>query len=75
MKLQICRAIKNQIPSQIFSCEFREISHSKLFKEPFGWLLLHKDSLYLLSHHDLSPFQKRFHIYFPTENFLDWVQG
>ena len=47
---------------QMFSCEFCKISHSTFLKEPFGFSL-HKRSFYLLSHHDLSPFQKQPHIY------------
>ena len=36
----------------MFSRKCCEISHKTFFKEPFGQLLLHKHSLYLLSHHD-----------------------
>ena len=54
----------------MFPFEFCEISHNISFKEPFGRLLLHKDLLCLLSYHDLSPFQKRYHTYFLAECFL-----
>ena len=40
---------KKEIPAEMFSCEFCEISHNIFFKEPFGWLLQHKRSLCLLS--------------------------
>ena len=40
--------IKREIPAQI--------SHNTFVKESFGRLLLHKHSLCLLSHHDLSTF-------------------
>ena len=50
---------QKEIQLQMFSCEFCEISHNTLFKEPLGRLLLYKHSLCLLSDHDLSPFQKR----------------
>ena len=73
MKLYIYRVnnfIKKEIPAQIFSCEFCEISHDTIFKEPFGQLLPHKYSVCLLSHHDLLFFQKQCQIYFPAEHFL-----
>ena len=57
----------------MFSCEFCEISHNTFFKEPFGRLLLHKHSFCLLSQHDLVPFQKRCHTYFPAEYFLGLI--
>ena len=37
--------IEKEIPAQVFSCEFCEISHNTLFKEPFGRLLLYKHPL------------------------------
>ena len=61
---------KKEIPAQIFSCEFCEISHITIFKEPFGRLLPHKHSFRLLSHHNLLFFQKWYHIYLPAEYFL-----
>ena len=45
--------IKKEIPAQIFSCEFCEISHNTFYKETFRQLLPHKHSFCLLSHHDL----------------------
>ena len=55
MKFQIYRVfinfIKKEISARMFSCEFCEISHSTFFNEPFGWLLLPKDSFCLLFHH------------------------
>ena len=54
----------------MFSCEFCEIFHKTFFKEPFERLLLHKHSFRLLSHNDLSPFQKRCYTYCPAEYFL-----
>ena len=65
--------IKKEIPAQVFSCKLCEISHNTFFKENFGQLLLHKHSFSLLSHHDFSPFPKRFHAYFPAEYFLDLI--
>ena len=62
--------IKKEIPAQMFSCEFCEISQNTFSKEPIGRLLLHKHSFSLLSHHDLSLFQKRCHTCFPVEYFL-----
>ena len=57
----------------LFFCKFCEISHITFFKVPFGRLLLHKHSFCLLSHHDLSPFQKRCHTPFPAEYFLGLI--
>ena len=64
---------KKEIPAQMFSCEFCEISHNIFFKEPFGRLLLHKHSFCLLSQHDASSFQKRCYTYFPAEYFLGLI--
>ena len=64
---------KNEIPAQMFSCEFCKISHNIFFKEPFGRLLLHKHSLCLLSQHDTSSFQKLCYTYFPAEYFLGLI--
>ena len=55
---------KKDIPAQMFSCEFCKVSHNIFFKEPFGQLLHHKYLFCLLSHHNLSPFQKQCHTYF-----------
>ena len=62
--------IKKEILEQMFSCEFWKISRNTLYKEPFGRLLLPKDSFCLLSHHDLLPFQRRCQTYILTEYFL-----
>ena len=62
--------IKKETPAQIFSCEFCEISHNTSFVELFGRLFLHNLSSCLLSHHNLSSFQKRCHAYFLAEYFL-----
>ena len=73
MKLQIYRVnnfIKKDIRAQIFSREFCQISRNTFSKDPFGWLLPHKHSFFLLSHHDLLFFQKRSHTCFPTEYFV-----
>ena len=43
------------------------------FKEPFGRLRRHKHSFYLLSHHQLSHFQKRCYTYFLVEYFLGLI--
>ena len=64
---------KKEIPAQMFSCEFSEISDNIFFKEPFGRLLQHKHSFCLLSHHDLSHFQKRCHTYFLAEYFFGLI--
>ena len=48
---------KKEIPAQMFSCEFCEISHNIFFKERFGRLLQHKHSLCLLSHLAFLPIQ------------------
>ena len=50
----------------MFSCEFCEIFHNTVSKEPFGRLPLEKHLLGLLSHNDLLPFQKRCQTYFPA---------
>ena len=55
---------KKEILSQMFSCEFCEISHSIFFKESFGQLLHHEHSLCLPPHHDLSPIQKQCRTHF-----------
>ena len=49
---------------------FLLLSHNTFFIEPFGRLLLHNHLFCLLSHHELSPFQKRCHTYFPAGYFL-----
>ena len=67
------RKHQKDIPLQMFSCEFCEISHSTFFKEPFGRLLIYKHSLCLFSYHDLSPFQKRCHTFFLAEYFLGFI--
>ena len=61
--------IKKEISARMFSCEFCEISHNIFFNELFGWLLLHKDSYYLLFHHYFLPFQNRYPTYCPVEYF------
>ena len=58
---------QKDIPLQMFSCKFCEISHNTFFKEPFGRLLLHKHSLCLLS------FQKRCRTFFLAEYFFDLI--
>ena len=73
MKLQNLTLSKKEIQAQMFSCEFCDISHNTLFKELFRRLLLRKHSFSLLSHHDLSPFQKRF-TKFLAEYFLDLIR-
>ena len=73
MKLQIYRVLLYQerdSGTDVFLCEFWEISQKTFLKEPFGWLLLHKHSFRLLSQQDLVPFQKRCYTYFPAEYFL-----
>ena len=65
--------IKKGIPAQMLFCKFWEISQKTFFKEPFGRLLLHKHSFCLLSQHDLVPFQKQYHTYFPDEYFLGLI--
>ena len=57
----------------MISCEVCKIFTKTVFKEPFGRLLLHKHLFRLLSHHDLSPFRKRYYTYFPAEYFLSLV--
>ena len=64
---------KKQILAQMFSCEFCEISRNIFFKEPFGRLLHHKHSFCLLSHHDISPFQKQCHTYFLGDYFFGLI--
>ena len=64
------RKHQKEILLQMFSCEFSEISHNTIFKEPFGWLLLHKHSLCFPSYHDPLPFQKLCHTYFLAEYFF-----
>ena len=67
------RKHQKDIPLQMFSCEFYEISHNIFFKEPFGRLVLHKHSLCLFSYHDLSPFQKRCRSFFLAEYFFGFI--
>ena len=67
------RKHQKNIPLQMFSGEFCEISHNTFFKEPFGRLLLHKHSLYLLFYHDLSPFQKLCRTFFLAEYFFGLI--
>ena len=73
MKPQSLTLSKKEILAQMFSREFCEISHNPFLREPFGPLLLHKDSFCLLFHHDLSPFQKPCYTNFPAEHFLDLI--
>ena len=56
-----------------FHVNSAKILITSFFKEPFGWLLRHKHSFYLLSHHELSHFQKRCHTYFLAEYFLGLI--
>ena len=63
---------KKKFQQRCFFCEFCEISHEIFFKEPFG-RLLHKHSFCLLSQHNLVPFQKRCHAYFPAEYFFGLI--
>ena len=51
----------------MLSCEFCEIPHNIIFKERFGRLIQHKQSLCLLSHLVFLPIQKRWHAYFLAE--------
>ena len=45
---------KNEIPAQIFLCEFCETSNNTFFKEPFGRLLHHKHSFCVgIIHNDI----------------------
>ena len=67
------RKHQKDIPLQMFSSEFCEISHNTFFKEPCGRLLLYKHSLSLFSYHDLSPFQKRCRTFFLAEYFLGFI--
>ena len=67
------RKHQKEIPLQMFSCEFSEISHNTIFKEPFGRLLLHKHSLCFPPYHDPLPFQKRCHTYFLAEYFFGLI--
>ena len=64
--------IKKQTLAQMFSCKFSEFFHNIIFIEPFGHLL-HNHSFCLLSHPELSPFQKRCHKYFPDVYFLGLI--
>ena len=48
---------------------------TSFFKEPFGRLLRHKHSFYLLSHYELSRFQKQCYTYFLVEYFLGLICG
>ena len=64
------RKYQKEIPLQMFSCKFCEISHNTFFKEPFGPLLLQKHSLCLLSFHDLPPFEKRCSVFSLAEYFF-----
>ena len=70
---KLTRKHQKDIPLQMFSCEFCEISHNIFFKEPFGRLLLHKHSLSLFSYHDLSPFQKRCRLFSLAEYFFCFI--
>ena len=63
------RKTKKEIPAQLLSCKFCEISHMS-FKEPSGRRFQHKHPFCLLSHHDLSTSQKRCHTYFLGEYFF-----
>ena len=67
------RKHQKDIPLQMFSCKFCEISHNTFFKEPIGRLLLHKHSLCLLSYHDLSPFPERCRAFFLPEYFFGLI--
>ena len=64
------KSTKKEIPAQMFSCEFCEISHNIFFKERFGRLFQDEHSLCLLSHLDFLPIQKRCHTYFLAEYFF-----
>ena len=70
---KITRKHQKGILVHIFSCEFCKISHNNFFKEPFGRLLLHKQSLCLLSYHNLLSFQKQCGTYFLDEYFFGLI--
>ena len=57
----------------MFSCEFCEIFHNIFFKKHFGRLLHHKHLFCLLSHHDLSLFQKQCFTYVLAEYFFGLI--
>ena len=59
--MKLSSLFKKEIPAQLFSCEFCKVCHNTFFNKLFRWLLLHKHSLCVLSHHDILPFQKRYH--------------
>ena len=70
---KLARKHQKDIPLQMFSCKFCEISHNTFLKEPFGRLLLHKHLLCLLTYHNLSPFQKRCRTFFLAEYFFSLI--
>ena len=70
---KLSRKHQKDIPLQMFSCEFCEISHNTLFKEPFTGLLLHKHSLCLFSYCGLLPFKKQCHTPFLAEYFFGFI--
>ena len=59
-----------EIPAQMFSSKFWEISHNIIFKELFGRLFQHKHAFCLLLH---LHFQKRCHTYFLAEYFFGLI--
>ena len=65
--------IQKEIPAQMFFfVNFAKFLMKPFLKKPFG-RLLHKHWFCLLSQHNLVPFQKRCHAYFPAEYFLDLI--
>lgn len=67
--------LKKESAAKIFSCDFDFDYHNTFNKEPR--LLLHNHLLWLLSHHDLSPFFNTTHIFWLSMflgSFVDWEQ-
>ena len=64
---------KKEIPAEMFSCGFCEISRNIFFKEPCGRLLLRKHSLCLLSPMTFHLFKKKRHTYFLAQYFFGLI--
>ena len=67
--LQNSQENSKEIPAEMFSCGFCEISHNIFFKESCGRLLLRKHSLCLLSPMTFHFFKKKRHTYFLAQYF------
>ena len=65
--------LKKRLWHRCFPVNFAKFLRTRFLQNTYGWVLLQKHSFCLLSQHDIVPFQKRSHTYFPAEYFLGLI--